>query len=100
MLNADSYPSQRRDLDDRIADTIPPVDEDVVRHFIDNEILPISKLPRRMLVNIKSGHLPEHYILNKMDSYWLREAYLAFPRIVEDSWAFLRAVTCGLEDQD
>lgn len=73
-----------------------PLHEDVVDYFLVREILPITKFPERMLWEPNPGWYAEIYIRSRMNDYWLREAYLAFPEKVKAyDWAYVRALTAG-----
>ena len=80
---------------ERVEDVIPPVDDDVVDYFLAHGLLPITKIPHRMLWEPAPGRVAEASIASRMNDYWLREAYLAFPeKLAGHTWALIRAVSC------
>lgn len=83
----------KRPLEERLCDPIPPVDEDVVSHLLERGLLPISKMPHNCIIRYRDGHHDAALIVSKMERYWLREAHLEFPELVEQyPWAHARAV--------
>jgi hypothetical protein len=91
----------KRALEVRIADPIPPIHEDVVRHFLERGLRPITKLPRQCIVDYSAAHHGEVLIVHKMEGYWFREALLEFPELVEQyPWAHARAVFSNTRGND
>lgn len=87
--------ASKRPLKDRIKDAIQPVDGDVVDYFLAHGLLPVTKIPHRMLWAPARGRVAEASIVARMNDYWLREAYLAFPdKLAGHTWALIRAVSC------
>lgn len=87
--------ASKRPLEDRVEDIIPPLDGDVVDYFLAHGLLPVTKMPHRMIWEPSSGYAAEAYITARMNDYWLHEAYLAFPdKFAEHTWALVRAISC------